>query len=204
MKVIKGIRLLLVDDQDMVRDGLRGMLESHLDILVSDCIPAQASSEARRLNPDIILTSCHWNKEELRCDADIIVLADSAEYLVAALKAGAAAYLIKDCLTRENLAEVIRQVYQLERSLESVEQVAQLVILPAATPQTLWFIVQLEKALKDMDISFWQLVPSRSRGITIRILLGPGLFSTVLDRLQDMPEVGTVEEESGVVRVSLV
>lgn len=53
----ENIRVLLVDDRELVRRGLQSMLESEEDMgVVGDCATAEeAFSEIARLRPDIVL-----------------------------------------------------------------------------------------------------------------------------------------------------
>ena len=207
----KRIRLLLVDDHELVRYGLRRMLEAEPDMeIVGDCASAEeVLSQAVRLSPDIVLmdvqmpgmdgieaTRC-LKQEGVDCDAGVIVLADCAKYLVEALVAGASGYLNKSA-KRAELAETIRQVYQSEHSLEAthgsfIEEAVELVVPPpAAAGQMLRFVSQVEKRL---NASTLQTVGSWDGGTIITILLKPGLLSSLSSELERLPDVEGVQEE---------
>jgi len=114
------IRLLIVDDHPVVRDGLRGMLSSDPDFEVvgeaSDGAEALAMAEARR--PDVILMDLRMPGlggaaairalGERGLPARVLVLTtyDSDSDVVPALEAGATGYLLKDT-PREELVRAI-------------------------------------------------------------------------------------------------
>ncbi len=115
------IRLLIVDDHPVVRDGLRGMLSSDPDFEVvgeaADGAEALVMAEAR--DPDVILMDLRMPGlggaaaiRELRergLPARVLVLTtyDSDRDVVPALEAGATGYLLKDS-PRDELVRAIR------------------------------------------------------------------------------------------------
>jgi len=115
------IRLLIVDDHPVVRDGLRGMLESQLDFEVAG--EAGDGSEAVRqvqsLKPDIVLMDLRMPVMdgvtalgEIKAndpEVQVLVLTtyDSDADILPAIEAGAVGYLLKDS-SREELYEGIR------------------------------------------------------------------------------------------------
>ena len=115
------IRLLIVDDHPVVRDGLRGMLSSDLDFEVvgeaSDGAEAVTMAETQR--PDVILMDLRMpglggaaairELGERGLPSRVLVLTtyDSDSDVVPALEAGATGYLLKDS-PREELVRAIR------------------------------------------------------------------------------------------------
>ena len=115
------IRVLIVDDHPVVRDGLRGMLASQPDLDVvgeaADGIEALARVEADR--PDVILMDLRMPRldgvttiERLRTvapDVAVLVLTtfDSDADIVRAVEAGATGYLLKDA-PRDELFRAVR------------------------------------------------------------------------------------------------
>jgi DNA-binding NarL/FixJ family response regulator len=109
------LRILLVDDHALVRAGMRSLLQEIADVEVvgeaSDGAAALAAAERER--PDVVLMDIAMKgmsgleaAERLRerqPEAKIIILSmhTSEEYVLLALRAGAAAYLIKDSATSE-------------------------------------------------------------------------------------------------------
>jgi DNA-binding NarL/FixJ family response regulator len=109
------LRILLVDDHALVRAGMRSLLHDIADIEVvaeaSDGAEALAAAERER--PDVVLMDIAMKGmngleaaarlRERQPEAKIIILSmhTSEEYVLLALRAGAAAYLIKDSATSE-------------------------------------------------------------------------------------------------------
>jgi DNA-binding NarL/FixJ family response regulator len=118
---VNPIRLLIVDDHPVVRDGLRGMLSGDPDFEVvgeaADGAEALALVGSQR--PDVILmdlrmpgmggTAAIRQLTEQGSQARVLVLTtyDSDGDVVTALEAGATGYLLKDA-PREQLVRAIR------------------------------------------------------------------------------------------------
>jgi DNA-binding NarL/FixJ family response regulator len=117
------ISVLLVDDQDLVREGLRMLLEAEQDLTVMGeaADGGQALAQARLLDPDVILMDVrmpHMNGIEATrrlveagSRARILMLTtfNLDEYVYHALKAGASGFLLKDA-SREQLTGAVRAV----------------------------------------------------------------------------------------------
>lgn len=213
----EAIRILLVDDQELVRHGLRRMLESDDDMeVVDDCTNAEeALSQTQILSPDIVLmdiqisgmsgieTTRHLKKSGLDFNGDIIILADSTHYQIEALQAGAAGYLLKKDLKCANLNRYIRQIYwnkQLSTdSDDSAEDAIELVVPPSTNASHLLsFMCRLEERLHDNDDNYaciLHTVGSWERGTVITISLKPARLHNLMDKLDDMPGVEKVEDE---------
>lgn len=117
-------RVLIVDDQSLVRAGFRLILESQPDFEVVAEAPdgEQAVAMARRHRPDVILMDVRMPKvdglEATRrilsngqAPSRILMLTtfDLDEYVYAALRAGACGFLLKD-VTPEQLIASVRLV----------------------------------------------------------------------------------------------
>ena len=127
----KKIRVLIAEDQTMLRGALAALLELEPDI----CVVAQAANgrEAQRLvrefTPDVIVTDIEMPEmtglelaavlKESESKARIIILTTFARpgYLRRALDAGARGYLLKERPASE-LAEAIRRVHAGLRSVD--------------------------------------------------------------------------------------
>jgi DNA-binding NarL/FixJ family response regulator len=119
------IRVLLVDDQELVRTGVRLILESEddLEIVGEARDGSEALAKARRLRPDVILMDVRMpvmdGVEATRrltaldppLPSRVLVLTtyDLDEYVFAALRAGAAGFLLKHAPS-EALVDGIRTV----------------------------------------------------------------------------------------------
>ncbi len=134
------IRILLVDDHQVVREGLRRMLELESDLeVVGEADGAkEALTQVESLSPEIILMDIKMpgvdgvelarqlKEEHPACSIIMLTLYD--EYLTQAIEAGVKGYLIKD-IKREELLKAIRTVHQGRSSLNlslSQEQLAEL------------------------------------------------------------------------------
>jgi DNA-binding NarL/FixJ family response regulator len=103
------IRVLLVDDQELLRSGFRLILETTDDIRVvgEAADGADAVEAARRLRPDVVLMDIRMGAVDgieatrriIAADAGRVVVLttfDLDEYVYAALRAGASGFLLKD------------------------------------------------------------------------------------------------------------
>jgi DNA-binding NarL/FixJ family response regulator len=119
------IRVVLVDDHEVVRTGLRHMLERCRDIvIVGEAANAnEALSTVAATRPDIVLLDLKLpGRQGLDVLPELISLAPSPQVLVltvhddeglvlSAVRAGAAGYVLKHA-GREELAIAIRRVHQ--------------------------------------------------------------------------------------------
>jgi DNA-binding NarL/FixJ family response regulator len=117
------IRVVIADDQDLVREGLRMMLEAEPDIeVVSEASTGIGALDAARLHdPDVVLMDVRMPQLDgieatarlVRATARTRVLVlttfDLDEYVYRAMKAGASGFLLKDA-SREQLAAAVRTV----------------------------------------------------------------------------------------------
>jgi DNA-binding NarL/FixJ family response regulator len=117
------IKVLIADDQSLVREGFRTMLEleDDIEVLGEAADGAQLLELARQLHPDVILMDVRMPNldgieatRRLASQADpprVLVLTtfDRDEYLYGAMKAGASGFLLKDA-RRSQLIGAIRTV----------------------------------------------------------------------------------------------
>jgi two-component system, NarL family, response regulator LiaR len=144
------IRVLIVDDHQMVRQGLRTFLELQEDILVvGEASDGQAAVEmVGQLSPDVILMDLVMPRLDGIAATRQVKLAAPQVKVIAltsfteddkvfpAIQAGASSYLLKD-VSPDELVEAVRAAYQGEARLHPqitrklMEQVAQ---QPASSP----------------------------------------------------------------------
>jgi DNA-binding NarL/FixJ family response regulator len=124
------IRLLIVDDHPVVRDGLRGMFAgaSDFEVLGEAASGAEAVTLATALQPDVILmdlrmpgldgTAAIQQLAARAVPARVLVLTtyDSDSDIMPAIAAGATGYLLKDA-PREELFRAVRAAYRGESVL---------------------------------------------------------------------------------------
>lgn len=127
----ENIRVLIVDDHAIVREGQRALIDTEpgMQVLGEAKDGVEAVEMANALHPDVILLDLLMPRkggieaiEEIKAkdpDARILVLTSFSEdeRVYDAIKAGATGYLLKDSLPREILA-AIRKVHQGDVSMQ--------------------------------------------------------------------------------------
>lgn len=119
------IRVLIADDQRLVRDGITSILSlfDDLEVCASAADGEEALREARRTTPDVALLDIRMPvmdgisaadrilKENTAGSVIMLTTFDDEEYIIKALRTGAAGYLLKD-LPPEELHQAIITVYR--------------------------------------------------------------------------------------------
>lgn len=114
------VRVLIADDHEIVRRGVRSLLETHPSLEVcGEAVDGQdAVDAAKQLNPDVVVLDIsmpHLNGldaarliHEAVPNTEILVLSqhDSSEVVNAALEAGARGYVVKSDVSRDLLGAV--------------------------------------------------------------------------------------------------
>jgi NarL family two-component system response regulator LiaR len=120
---MKRIRILVVEDQNVVREGLIAILsfQSDMEVVGEAADGIQAVELARKTRPDVILLDMVMPRQDglttipklrtITPEARILVLSSFAESdrVYQAIKAGAIGYMLKDT-TRVQLLQSIREV----------------------------------------------------------------------------------------------
>ncbi|MCZ2860845.1 response regulator [Blastococcus sp. VKM Ac-2987] len=119
------IRVLLVDDQPLLRTGFRLILQTEPDIeVVGEAADGEvALAQARALHPDVVLMDIRMPRMDgveatrrlgdLDTPPRVLVLTtyDLDEYVVESLRAGASGFLLKD-VPADDLVEAVRVVHR--------------------------------------------------------------------------------------------
>ncbi len=130
---MEAIKILIVDDHPVVREGLIAMLSREVDFKVvgeaKDGV--EAVNKARELSPDVVLMDLRMPEmdgveamRQIRSampDIKFIILTTYSDddYIFSGIEAGARAYLLKDA-PREDLFKAIRSVYRGESLIQPV------------------------------------------------------------------------------------
>jgi DNA-binding NarL/FixJ family response regulator len=119
------VRVLVVDDQRLMRDGIASLLslQPGIAVLGTAANGQEAVAQAEALQPDVILMDVRMPvldgvaaTAEVRralptCQVLMLTTFDDEEYIVAALRAGACGYLLKD-LPAADLARAIQAAHK--------------------------------------------------------------------------------------------
>ncbi|MFC3895467.1 response regulator [Lentzea rhizosphaerae] len=115
------VRVLVVDDQRLVREGIASLLDIQpgVEVIGTAADGREAVEQTLALSPDVVLMDVRMPgmdgvdamavlaKRAPGCRVVMLTTFDDEEYVVQALRAGAAGYLLKD-LPAAELAEAVR------------------------------------------------------------------------------------------------
>jgi DNA-binding NarL/FixJ family response regulator len=181
------IRLLIVDDHPVVRDGLRGMFagDPSFEVVGEAADGQEAVAITEALRPDVVLMDLRMpggggatairRLGELGNPARVLVLTtfDSDADVVPALEAGATGYLLKDA-PREELCRAVRAAYRGES-----------VLAPSVTTRLVGQLrnpVRAQEALSDRELEVLSLIAKgeTNRGAAARLFISEATVKTHL------------------------
>ncbi|KKD06421.1 response regulator [Streptomyces sp. WM6386] len=188
------VRVLVADDQQLIRDGIAALLSIRPGITVVGTAVngREAVEKAVELGPDVVLMDVRMPELDgveavavLRgrapeCRVVMLTTFDDEEYVVQALRAGASGYLLKD-LPAEELAQAIRLAHAGVTQLDSSVAARLAAALPHATPDP----PVAAPALSPREIDILRLVARgrTNREIAAQLYLSEGTVKNHISRI---------------------
>jgi NarL family two-component system response regulator LiaR len=184
------IRILIAEDQRIVREGLRAVLEDEegIEIVGEAANGQQAIDLFTTLRPDVVLMDLQMpvidgpdatrRIRELAPDAHILVLTTYAtdEFIFKALRAGAQGYLLKDASV-DDLTAAIRTVHA-GQTLLAPAVAARLVVGVSAggpeplTPRELEVLTLMGAGHSNSEIAATLAIAPRTAKVHVQNILG--------------------------------
>ncbi|MEU6799480.1 response regulator transcription factor [Streptomyces neyagawaensis] len=187
------VRVLVVDDQQLIRDGISALLSIRpgITVLGTAVNGREAVEKAVELRPDVVLMDVRMPELDgveavavLRGRAPesrVVMLTtfDDEEYVVQALRAGASGYLLKD-LPAEELAHAIRLAHSGVTQLDSSVAGRLAAALPPPAPASAPAV-----ALSPREVDILRLVARgrTNREIATQLYLSEGTVKNHISRI---------------------
>ena len=187
------IKILIADDQELIRQSLMIILDNIEDFQVTDSVAdgIEVMASVKKEKPDVILmdirmpkmdgVACTQRIKELYPDIKIIILTtfDDDEYVFNAPKFGASGYLLKGISMKE-LSAAIRKVYNGTAMIN--EDIASKVVRLFSRMAQSNLAIQVEDSLtQDLKPHEWDVI----------VLVGSGLSNKEISARLNLSE-GTV------------
>ena len=187
------IKILIADDQELIRQSLMIILDNVPDFEVVDCVAdgIEVMASVKQEKPDVILMDirmprmdgvvCTQRIKELYPDIKIIILTtfDDDEYVFNALKFGASGYLLKGISMKE-LSDAIRKVYN-GTAMINEDIASKVVRLFSRMAQSNLAIRVEDELTRDLKPNEWDII----------VLVGSGLSNKAISSRLNLSE-GTV------------
>ena len=216
------IKILIADDQELIRQSLMIILDNIEDFQVTDSVAdgIEVMASVKKEKPDVILmdirmpkmdgVACTQRIKELYPDIKIIILTtfDDDEYVFNALKFGASGYLLKGISMKE-LSAAIRKVYNGTAMIN--EDIASKVVRLFSRMAQSNLAIQVEDSLtQDLKPHEWDVIVLVGSGlsnkeISARLNLSEGTvrksLSAILSKLclRDRPQLAIWAVQTGAV-----
>jgi DNA-binding NarL/FixJ family response regulator len=215
----RALRLLIVDDQPLIRRGLAMMLatEPGIEIVGQAADGVEAVVQALAQSPDVVVMDLQMPRASgvvatreitARLPATRVVVLttyDDDELVFEAIRAGAHAYLLKDATELEVL-DTIRAVHRGESRLsptiarkvmEQFRTFAARAVLPAPAPPqataTTWPPNALDEALSDKEARILDLLAQglSNKQIAAAVFLAEGTVKNYVSRIMEKLHAGS-------------
>lgn len=219
------VRVLVVDDQRLMRDGLASLLEIQEGIEVAGTASTgqEAIEKALALRPDVILMDVRMpgmdgvaaTGQVLRqlpaCRVLMLTTFDDDEYIIEALRAGASGYLLKD-IPAHDLARAVHAVHKGIFQLDPAVAGKLVAALPRSGPaptRQISYSADLaqpqESELTAREVEVLRLIAqgATNREIATRLVISEGTvknhISSILSRLglRDRTQAAIYAREHG-------
>lgn len=190
------IRVLLVDDQELIRVGFRLVLEAEPDIEVvgeaGDGLEAVDATD--RLRPDLVLMDVRMPRldgvaatarivrEQPRTRVLVLTTFDLDEYAIGAIRAGASGFLLKDA-QRHDLISAVRAVHRGDATLAPSVTRRLLDTMVAADPQPAGPDPAAELTDRERDVFLALAQGMTNAEIAGRLFLGESTVKTHVGRV---------------------
>lgn len=199
------IKVMIADDQELIRESLSIVLNNREGIVVSDTATngQEVIALSRKKRPDVILMDIRMSKMDgVQCtkiikenypDIKIIILTtfDDDEYIYNALKYGASGYLLKG-ISMDGLVDAIRTVYSGQAMINQdiATKVVELFSKMAKADYTIQVDERFEEKLTPTE---WKIISEVGKGasnkeISERLNLSEGTvrnyLSIILNKLE--------------------
>lgn len=212
MTTSQRIRVMIVDDHQIVRDGLKMFLSIQEDMeLVGEAADGEEVVErCDQIQPDVILMDLVMPKmdgptatariKEAHPEVQVVALTSYAEEELVqnALEAGAIAYVLKD-IESEKLAEAIREAHQGQVTLDPS---AAKILVRSATQQSKpgWDLTQREQEVLKLIVE-GNTNQQIAQSLTISIGTVRFHVSNILSKLgaSNRTEAAHIAQENGLV-----
>ena len=201
-------RVLIVDDHELLRYGLRLMIDNdpHLEVCGEAADERQAVAEVRRTHPDVVLVDLALKKGDgvalikriKKIDSTIRIIVSTMHeeriYGERVLRAGATGYVNKQS-PAGTILKAIRRV--LEGKMCFSDELTQRVLRRASEPEPLSGRSPLT-ALSDRELEVFRLVGQglATRAIADQLNLSPRTVDTYRERLKSKLQLKTSVELS--------
>jgi DNA-binding NarL/FixJ family response regulator len=215
------IRVLLVDDQALFREGLETLLSVHKDIQVvgQACNGQEAVEVAANVEPDVVLMDVRMpvldgvratsllKDTQPKCRVIVLTTFDDDEYIFDALRTGAVGYLLKDVASVQ-LVEAIRAAARGESILEpsvAAKVIAEFTRVSSMVPSAQ--MEQLVEPLSDRELEILALIVkgASNKEIANQLYIAEGTVKNhithILDKLgvRDRTQAALKARELGLV-----
>jgi DNA-binding NarL/FixJ family response regulator len=209
------IRLLLVDDHEVIIDGVRAMLRSHIDeveVVAAVKTTAEAMEIITTGHPDLVLTDARLKtgtgfdllEQVIESGIDLPVVFytayDDEAYLFRALRAGARGYILKQA-TGAELVGLLKRVVEGEITIDP--SIAGRVALLAARLQLgeFWPGAHLGLTRRESEILELVVKGMSTKAIAQSLFLGEETIKSHLSSIYRKLKVKSRAEAVAVVRV---